>query len=143
MNWIIDESNIAPAHVTIICREYGEYRVQSEKYPIATRTYRLQCHSWESSKINSWIARHSAFVLFALSSPRRYFLYLGRCISSKIPIFPTTYDKQSWFPSHVTFNVKDKISNILARARKWNFLLAWKETAKPRVLNSSLRRLPR
>lgn len=65
---IDDRSNTATAHAIVICRERGRYVSRiSEKRRIVARTYQLRCHSWESLRINSRIARHGAFVLFTLS----------------------------------------------------------------------------
>lgn len=67
----------AQAPCTRNCNLSGtcEISCTSEKRRIAARTYRLRCHSWESSRINSRIARHGAFVLFTLSHSSRACLF--------------------------------------------------------------------
>lgn len=91
-------------------------------------------------KLATSTARHIRFVYSLIS--RRYFLSLGGCADSKMPLFrPSTVGDHD-FPAAPRLTSKTKYL-IFSAEQGRNFLLAWKETAKPRVLNSSLRRLPR
>lgn len=90
---------------TCDCNLSGTWEISctSEKRRIVARTYRLRCHSWESSRINSQIAQHGAFVLFTLSFLScHYFFSFRKSVSAprhwKIPKHLTIYDRRPGFP---------------------------------------------
>lgn len=132
------------------------------------RTYRLRCHSWESSRINSRMraARRIHFVYpLALPLPPASLFFLVRkenglglrATENITAMFRLSMIERRTCDIHRCHHVpKPRLMSktkylifslslclSFGSARKWNFLLAWKETAKPRVLNSSLRRPPR
>lgn len=118
-------------HATVICRERERCCIQTKNAdsPSSYVSIAMSLVGIVEDKLTNSTAC-GAFVLFILSLfPSRYFFSFGKlvcCTPENVHMFQPSAMSDHVFPSGTSFNVKDKIPDILTETRKWNFLLVWK-----------------